>query len=189
MRTGTSSASSRELSMASHRVGDSVGPDATSATLTAVVMVLASYQLAFSFASDVGLLASTFVSPTATAAPAAPAAAPDNSNLGTLTVTVTVLAAAVAVGSAKLKLPPVGSPKIPVAAAPEVPKSNPPAVAMADLIGGFNIALGVSPAQTVLLVLALFVSALTLGNGRTNILFGAVHLSIFAMFLLISAVP
>jgi Ca2+:H+ antiporter len=64
-----------------------------------------------------------------------------------------------------------------------------PAVAMADLIGGFNIALGVSPAQTVLLVLALFVSALTLGNGRTNILFGAVHLSIFAMFLLISAVP
>lgn len=64
-----------------------------------------------------------------------------------------------------------------------------PAVAMADLIGGFNIALGVSPAQTALLVLALFVSALTLGNGRTNILFGAVHLSVFAMFLLISAVP
>lgn len=64
-----------------------------------------------------------------------------------------------------------------------------PAVAMADLLGGFNIVLGISPAQTVLLVLAFFVSALTLGNGRTNILFGVVHLSIFAMFLLISAVP
>jgi Ca2+:H+ antiporter len=64
-----------------------------------------------------------------------------------------------------------------------------PAVAMADLIGGFNIALGVSPAQTVMLVLALFVSAITLGNGRTNILLGAVHLAIFALFLLISAVP
>ncbi len=64
-----------------------------------------------------------------------------------------------------------------------------PAVAFADMIGGFNIALGISETQTVLLVLALFVSALTLGNGRTNILLGVVHLSIFAMFLLISAVP
>jgi Ca2+:H+ antiporter len=64
-----------------------------------------------------------------------------------------------------------------------------PAVAIADLMGNFNIVLGVSPAQTVLLLLALFVSAITLNNGRTNILFGAVHLSIFAMFLLISAVP
>jgi Ca2+:H+ antiporter len=49
--------------------------------------------------------------------------------------------------------------------------------------------LGVSPAQMILLLLALFVCAITLGNGRTNILFGAVHLSIFSMFLLISAVP
>ncbi len=64
-----------------------------------------------------------------------------------------------------------------------------PAVAFADLVGGFNIALGISETQTLLLVLALFVSAITLGNGRTNILLGVVHLSIFAMFLLISAVP
>jgi Ca2+:H+ antiporter len=64
-----------------------------------------------------------------------------------------------------------------------------PAVAFADLIGGFNVALGISDTQTVLLALALFVSALTLVNGRTNILLGVVHLSIFAMFLLISAVP
>ncbi len=64
-----------------------------------------------------------------------------------------------------------------------------PAVALAVLVGDFNIVLGVSPAQMVLLLLALFVSAMTLSNGRTNILFGAVHLSIFAMFILISAVP
>ncbi len=64
-----------------------------------------------------------------------------------------------------------------------------PAVAFTDLMAGFNIALGISETQTVLLSLALFVSGLTLVNGRTNILLGVVHLSIFAMFLLISAVP
>ncbi len=62
-----------------------------------------------------------------------------------------------------------------------------PTVALADILMGYNIALGISPGQTTLLVLALFVSAITLGNGRTNILLGAAHLSIFAMFLLISA--
>lgn len=64
-----------------------------------------------------------------------------------------------------------------------------PAVAFADLYFGLNIILGISPGQTALLILALFISAITLSNGRTNILFGAIHLSIFAMFLLISAVP
>jgi Ca2+:H+ antiporter len=63
------------------------------------------------------------------------------------------------------------------------------AVAFADVFAGFNIELGVSATQAVLLVLALFVTAVTLSNGRTNILLGIVHLSIFAMFLLISAVP
>ncbi len=64
-----------------------------------------------------------------------------------------------------------------------------PVVAMADIFGNFDIALGISPSQTVLLVLALFTSSITLATGRTNILFGVVHLSIFAMFLLISAIP
>jgi Ca2+:H+ antiporter len=63
------------------------------------------------------------------------------------------------------------------------------AVGFADLIFGFNIQLGISETQTVLLLLALFVSAISLGSGRTNILLGVVHLSIFGMFLLISAVP
>jgi Ca2+:H+ antiporter len=40
-----------------------------------------------------------------------------------------------------------------------------------------------------LLVLTLFVSTLTLGTGRTTVLQGAIHLIIFAAFLLISAVP
>jgi Ca2+:H+ antiporter len=62
-------------------------------------------------------------------------------------------------------------------------------MALANLLGGFDVELGVTPAHAVLLVLALFVSAITLGNGRTNILLGVVHLSIFAMFLLFSAVP
>jgi len=40
-----------------------------------------------------------------------------------------------------------------------------------------------------LLVLTLFVGTLTLGTGRTSVLQGAIHLVIFAVFLLISAVP
>ena len=51
------------------------------------------------------------------------------------------------------------------------------------------VVLGVSPAQMTLLVLTLFVSTLTLGTGRTTVLQGAIHLIIFAAFLLISAVP
>jgi len=39
------------------------------------------------------------------------------------------------------------------------------------------------------LVLTLFVGTLTLGTGRTSVLQGAIHLVIFAVFLLISAVP
>ena len=40
-----------------------------------------------------------------------------------------------------------------------------------------------------LLALTLYISALTLGTGRTSVLQGAVHLVIFAAFLLVSAVP
>ena len=40
-----------------------------------------------------------------------------------------------------------------------------------------------------LLVLTLYISALTFGTGRTTVLQGAVHLVIFAAFLLVSAVP
>ncbi|WP_150286215.1 calcium:proton antiporter [Rhabdaerophilum calidifontis] len=49
--------------------------------------------------------------------------------------------------------------------------------------------LGVSPSGMTLLVMTLFVSTLTLGTGRTTALHGAIHLVIFVVFLLISAIP
>jgi Ca2+:H+ antiporter len=49
--------------------------------------------------------------------------------------------------------------------------------------------LGLSPANTVLLLLTLFVSTLTLGTGKTTVLQGAIHLVIFAVFIVLSAVP
>ena len=41
----------------------------------------------------------------------------------------------------------------------------------------------------VILVLTLFVSTLTFATGRTTVLQGGVHLVLFAIFLLLSAVP
>jgi len=64
-----------------------------------------------------------------------------------------------------------------------------PAVAIVSLIVDRNLVLGISPANMTLLVLTLFVGTLTLGTGRTSVLQGAIHLVIFAVFLLISAVP
>jgi Ca2+:H+ antiporter len=64
-----------------------------------------------------------------------------------------------------------------------------PAVAAVSLYLDKNIILGISHANTALLVLTLFVSTLTLGTGRTTVLQGTIHLVIFAVFLLVSAVP
>ncbi len=64
-----------------------------------------------------------------------------------------------------------------------------PTVAVVSLAFDQRIALGISPTDMTLLVLTLYVSALTLGTGRTTVLQGAVHLVIFAAFLLVSAVP
>jgi Ca2+:H+ antiporter len=64
-----------------------------------------------------------------------------------------------------------------------------PAVALVSLVLDRKIALGVSPTDMTLLVLTLYISALTLGTGRTTVLQGTVHLVIFAAFMLISAVP
>ena len=49
--------------------------------------------------------------------------------------------------------------------------------------------LQLSALPSVLLVLTLIVSTLTLGNGRTTILQGVVHLAIFAAYLFLSIVP
>jgi len=64
-----------------------------------------------------------------------------------------------------------------------------PVVSALAVLTGLPLTLGLPPASIVLLLLTLFVSTLTLGTGRTTTLQGAIHLSIFVMFLLISAVP
>jgi len=64
-----------------------------------------------------------------------------------------------------------------------------PTVAIVSLMLDQKLVLGMTPSGVMLLALTLFVSTLTLGTGRTSVLQGAVHLVIFAAFLLISAVP
>jgi Ca2+:H+ antiporter len=64
-----------------------------------------------------------------------------------------------------------------------------PVVAVVSLMLDMKLALGLSPGNTVLLLLTLFVSTLTLGTGKTNVLQGAIHLVIFAVFIVLAAVP
>ncbi len=64
-----------------------------------------------------------------------------------------------------------------------------PTVAVVSLIFDLPLVLGLSDEDMVMLMLTLFVSTLTLGTGRTTVLHGMVHLVIFAVFLLLSAVP
>jgi len=64
-----------------------------------------------------------------------------------------------------------------------------PIVGIAALWLGQPLTLGLAPGEMVLLILTLFISTLTLAEGRTTILQGAVHLSIFAVFLFLAAVP
>jgi len=64
-----------------------------------------------------------------------------------------------------------------------------PTVAVVSLILGQTLSLGISGANMTLLILTLFVSTLTLGTGRTTVLQGAIHLVIFAVFLLVAAIP
>lgn len=64
-----------------------------------------------------------------------------------------------------------------------------PAVGAVSLLLDLRLVLGLSEEKTVLLVLSLFVATITLGTGRTTVLQGGVHLVIFAVFLLLAAVP
>ena len=64
-----------------------------------------------------------------------------------------------------------------------------PTVAAISLLWQQKLTLGLTPQSTVLLLLTLFISTLTLGTGRTTVLQGAVHLVIFAVFILLSAMP
>ena len=64
-----------------------------------------------------------------------------------------------------------------------------PAVAILSLITGWTLMLGIDMKSTVLLLLALFVSALSLVTGRTNILQGVILLVIFAVYLFTTVIP
>jgi Ca2+:H+ antiporter len=64
-----------------------------------------------------------------------------------------------------------------------------PAVAAVALALDKDLVLGLAEKDAVVLVLTLFVSVLTFGTGRTDILYGFVHLVIFATFVLLVLVP
>ncbi len=64
-----------------------------------------------------------------------------------------------------------------------------PAVAIISLFNGWTLALGLPPKESVLLGLALLVSSLSLNTGRTTVLQGAVHLTIFMVYVFTVVVP
>jgi len=64
-----------------------------------------------------------------------------------------------------------------------------PAVAVAAYALDKQLVLGLNLQEMVLLVLTFVISMLTFGTGRTNILFGLVHMVVFAVFLFMVFVP
>jgi len=64
-----------------------------------------------------------------------------------------------------------------------------PAVALVSLATGWTLTLGIGATSLVLLALSLFVASLSLGTGRTNVLQGALHLVLFAVYLFLTIVP
>ena len=64
-----------------------------------------------------------------------------------------------------------------------------PVVAVVSTLLGKELVLGLDQKDTVLLALTLLISVLTFGTGRTNILYGFVHLVVFATFLFLAVVP
>ena len=64
-----------------------------------------------------------------------------------------------------------------------------PAVIIVAMVGHTTLELGLSPSDQVMLVLTLLTSMLTFGGGRTNVLQGTVHLSLFVAYLLLIFIP
>ncbi len=64
-----------------------------------------------------------------------------------------------------------------------------PAVSVAVIVLHKELVLGLSSREMVLLAITIFISMLTFGTGRTNILFGLVHVLVFAVFLFMAFVP
>jgi Ca2+:H+ antiporter len=64
-----------------------------------------------------------------------------------------------------------------------------PAVATASLLTGRSLTLGLGSGDTVLLILALSISIVSFGTGRTTMLTGLVHLVVFVAYLFLVFVP
>jgi Ca2+:H+ antiporter len=64
-----------------------------------------------------------------------------------------------------------------------------PAVSVAAFAMDKRLELGLNGQNTVELVLTFALSLLTFGTGRTNILFGLVHMVVFAIFVFLVFVP
>jgi Ca2+:H+ antiporter len=64
-----------------------------------------------------------------------------------------------------------------------------PAVLLIGLVTGRDVHLGLTQVEMVLLILTLFVSGLTFGGGRTNVLQGVVHLLLFFVYVMLIFSP
>ena len=64
-----------------------------------------------------------------------------------------------------------------------------PAVTVTSFLLGLPLALGLDGKSTILLALTLFIGALSLARGRTTVLHGAIHIVIFAAYLLTTILP
>lgn len=64
-----------------------------------------------------------------------------------------------------------------------------PAVAAASLLTGRSLTLGLGPGDMVLLFLALSISMMSFGTGRTTVLTGLVHLVVFVAYAFLILVP
>ncbi|MBS0250986.1 MAG: ionic transporter y4hA [Proteobacteria bacterium] len=64
-----------------------------------------------------------------------------------------------------------------------------PAIAAANLFLHTPLILGLEPGDQALIVMTLVTSILTFGTGRTNVLFGFLHLVIFGTFMFLAFVP
>jgi len=64
-----------------------------------------------------------------------------------------------------------------------------PVVVLVAVLLDLPLTLGLAPKDMILLVLSLVVCSIGLGNGRTNMMQGAVQVVIFAAFLFLSLVP
>lgn len=64
-----------------------------------------------------------------------------------------------------------------------------PVVAVVSIWFGQSLTLGLDPKEIVLLALTLLLSTLTVATGRTTILQGAIHLTVFVVFLFFAVVP